>query len=127
MIVLDASVMIAVLDSADAHSGAARELLRSHAADRLVAHRINVAEVLVQPVRAQRAAQASATLAHLGIEYDDEPDHPLVLAELRANTGLPMPDCCVLHLAIRERAAIASFDERLVRAARGLGLQIAGN
>lgn len=124
MIVLDASVMIAVLDSADAHSAAARDVLRSHTADRLVAHRINVAEVLVQPVRAQRAAQASATLAHLGIEYLDEPDDPLVLAELRANTALPMPDCCVLHLAIRERAAVATFDQRLARAARGLGVVV---
>jgi predicted nucleic acid-binding protein len=124
VIVLDANVMIAVLDSADAHAPEARELLRTHASERLGAHRINVAEVLVQPSRAGHAEQASTALAQLGIEYLDGPDDPLELAELRAQTSLPMPDCCVLHAAIREGAALATFDARLAAAARAVGVRV---
>ncbi len=45
MIVLDASVMIAVLDSADPHFRRAKEFLASSLAERLMAHRLTLAEI----------------------------------------------------------------------------------
>ena len=43
------------------------------------------------------------------------------LATLRAETGLGLPDCCVLLAAEPTRAPIVSFDERLVSAAERRG------
>ena len=44
------------------------------------------------------------------------------LAVLRAETGLKLPDCCVLLVAQDVRATVVTFDDRLARAAAALGL-----
>ena len=124
MIVLDANVMIAILDSSDAHFQAAQRIFLNHTTERLVAHRITVGETLVQPARAGRTAAAVAALAMLGVGYLDEPDDPAELAKLRASSGLRLPDCCVLYAAIREGANLATFDARLARVAAEAGVQV---
>lgn len=53
MIVLDASVVIAHLSGRDAHHAAATAYLRELADERLVMHRLHLAEVLVGGVRAE--------------------------------------------------------------------------
>ena len=126
MIVLDANVMIAILDGSDAHYQAAQLIFLGHTTERLVAHRMTVGETLVQPARAGRAPAAAAALAMLGVGYLDEPDDPVELAKLRASSGLKLPDCIILHAALRERAKLATFDARLARVASGLGVQVAG-
>ena len=40
------------------------------------------------------------------------------LAYLRVVSGLKLPDCCVLNVAIRNHASIATFDDVLAAAAR---------
>lgn len=55
--------------------------------------------------------------------HDD--DEPLRLAELRATTGLKLPDCCVLDVAIHHRASLATFDLALAEAARKRGVPVA--
>jgi predicted nucleic acid-binding protein len=47
------------------------------------------------------------------------------LGELRATTGLKMPDCCVLYAAVRHNAAIATFDDALAKRAKNIGLTVA--
>ena len=126
MIVLDASVMIAILDGADTHFTAAQRVFLGHATERLAAHRLTVGEALVQPARAGRAVAAADALAMLGVGYLDEPDDPVTLAELRASSGLKLPDCVILHAAIREKAKLATFDARLANVASGLGVQVVG-
>jgi predicted nucleic acid-binding protein len=117
VIVLDANVMIAILDSSDAHFAAAKALFLDHATERLVAHRVTLAETLVQPARAAREQAAAAALDALGVARLDEPDDPVGLARLRAESGLRMPDSLVLHAAIRESAKLATFDARLAEVA----------
>lgn len=51
-------------------------------------------------------------------------DEPLRLAELRVTTGLKLPDCCVLDVAMTNRARLATFDRGLAAAARGLGVAV---
>jgi predicted nucleic acid-binding protein len=51
----------------------------------------------------------------VGVEIDDTPIDPLILATLRVRTGCKMPDCCVLASAATRNTAVASFDERLRR------------
>lgn len=48
--------------------------------------------------------------------YDD--GELLRLAELRASSGLKLPDCCVPDVAIHHQASLATFDDTLAAAAR---------
>lgn len=129
MIVLDASVLIAHFDATDSHHDRAGELLLL-AADQdrsLGVSPITLAEVLVGPARAGRTDQATAVLNQLRVCPVALPlDAPLRLATLRAATMLTMPDCCVLLAADQAADAIATFDDRLVDAARNHGLTVWG-
>ncbi len=124
MIVLDASALIAQLDSTDAHHQRARELLMDSSDQQLGASVITLAEALVSPCTRGRLDEAHNVLHELAVEpiglgADAAPS----LALLRAETGLRMPDCCVLHAAARTGAdTIATFDKRLARVARTRGL-----
>jgi len=115
MIVVDASVLIAFLDRADAHHEAAVEWL-ADATPPLVVHPITLAEVLVAPTRNGSAEQAWTVLQSIGVELHTEPTDPLELARLRVHTGLRMPDCCVVDAARQLGCLVATFDERLRRA-----------
>ena len=124
MIVADASVLIAHLDRNDPHHERAVRLLSQVAEWPLAASPITVAEVLVQPARVDRLGEARAALSSLAVtEIPLAADAADRLAALRADTGLKLPDCCVL-LAARDAPAeaVISFDERLLGVARGMGL-----
>lgn len=118
MIVLDASVLIAVLDQHDASHGRAQALLTDHLGDRLAMHVVTRAEVLVGPARTGRAPVAERQLDRLEIQIVDLPGgHAAELAQLRVDTGVKLPDCCVLLAASHLGATVATFDDRLARAA----------
>jgi predicted nucleic acid-binding protein len=84
------------------------------------------AEVLVVPARAGRRRAAEDILDQLSIGTWELPrDAAGQLAELRAHTGLRMPDCCVLLTAeINGPAELATFDERLAQAAAERGITV---
>ncbi|MEI4272486.1 PIN domain-containing protein [Klenkia sp. LSe6-5] len=127
MIAVDASVLIGQLAGSDAHHERASELLDEVRVRTLLAHQVTAAEVLVGGVRIGRGAEMSADLQRLGVEVVPTDDGaPLRLAELRVRTGLKLPDCCVLDVALQRRAALATFDDRLARVARGMGLDVVG-
>ena len=114
MIVVDASVLIAHLDERDALHEQAVERLLAAAGETLGASTLTLAEVFVGPARRGRLGDARAAITALEVE-----EIPLAsgaagdLATLRAETGLKLPDCCVL-LAARETGAsgVLTFDER---------------
>ena len=112
MIVVDASVLIAFLDPNDAHHSVAVEILED-ASPPLLVHPITAAEVLVAAVRNDVADAVWADLMAIGVEIDDTPIDPLLLANLRVKTGCKMPDCCVLSSAASRNTAVATFDEQL--------------
>lgn len=126
MIVLDASLLIAYLDGEDAHHGRAEELLAREIDDDFGANSLTLAEVLVAPVREDRLETVRAMLSDLEVQELPFPDDTAVkLAQLRATTGLKMPDCCVLLAAEHAGAArVASFDDRLTQAVRARNLEI---
>ena len=119
MIVVDANVLIAHLDERDALHEQAVERLLAAADEALGCSTLTLAEVLVGPARRGRLDDARAAMAALEVQ-----EIPLGtgaagdLATLRAETGLELPDCCVL-LAARDAHAsgIVTFDERLAAAA----------
>jgi predicted nucleic acid-binding protein len=128
VIVLDANVLIALLDPSDAHHDAADELMVTHAGRGLSVSPVTLAEFLVGPTLAGPPAvkHAEATMSALDVQQVPlDAESPLALARMRVETRLPMPDCCVLLAAQQVDGAVASFDTRLNSAARALGIQLA--
>lgn len=125
MIVLDASVLIAHLDATDVHHERAGAILRDAVEEPLGASPITLAEVLVGPARTGQVERGTAVLHELHVTsvrlLDDAPAR---LAVLRADTGLKLPDCCVLLAAEQTRGAVATFDDRLANAASEQGLAV---
>ncbi|MGH9055319.1 MAG: type II toxin-antitoxin system VapC family toxin [Acidimicrobiales bacterium] len=125
MIVLDADVLIGYLDNDDAHHDSAISLLEREIDDDFVASSLTLAEVLVGPTRAGRVLDAVHALRDLEVSEEPLPaDAAVKLAELRAATGLRMPDCCVLFAARERQARVASWDVKLKNAARKSGLTV---
>lgn len=118
MIVLDASVLIAFLDSDDTLHALAEDLFVREVDDEFAANSLTLAEVLVVPARVGKLKQVQAALNELEIhELPFPADGAVKLALLRAATGLKMPDCCVLLAAEEAPARVASFDSKLLEAA----------
>jgi predicted nucleic acid-binding protein len=127
VIVLDASVLIAYLDDDDAHHADAEHLLAQEVDDEFGANSLTLAEVFVAPARDDRLDRARAALRDL--EVDELPfraDTAVKLAQLRAQTRLKMPDCCVLLAAEPLRARVGTFDNRLAKAAATRNLETVG-
>ncbi len=125
MMVIDASVLIAYLDSNDAHHTRAEGLLAREIDDDFAANTLTLAEVLVMPARERRIETAREALEGLEVtELAFPGDAALKLAQLRAGTTLKMPDCCVLLAAEEVRARVATFDARLRASAEDRGLVV---
>jgi predicted nucleic acid-binding protein len=123
MIVLDASVLIAHLDPRDALHDAADERLLDAADQPFGASTITLAEALIAPLQTGTLRTTQAALKTLEVEELPLPRGAAEqLAALRADTGLKLPDCCVLLAAETTQGGVLTFDERLARAAAERGL-----
>jgi predicted nucleic acid-binding protein len=119
VITLDASVLIAHLNPHDAHHEPATALLLGADPGSMLVHTLTLAEVLVGGVRVGRGTQMRDDLTAAGITVaPTDPDEALRLAELRATSGLKLPDCCVLDVAAHHHTDLATFDTDLAAAAR---------
>lgn len=126
MIVLDASVLIGHFEPADAHHADATALLKAHLSDSFASSVVTLADVYVGASRAGQADRLDQLLAQLAVTSLELPASAAArLGELRAMTGLKMPDCCVLYTAERHNAAIATFDDTLADRATNIGLAVA--
>ncbi len=84
---------------------------------------ITMAEVLVGGVRTGQGALMRDDIQAAGIVVAPHDNgEPLRLAELRASSGLKLPDCCVLDVAIRHQASLATFGNALAAAATERGI-----
>lgn len=125
MIVLDASVLIALLDTDDLHHDRAFGLLSMLLDDRFAASPVTLAEVLVGPTRAGTVERVDAALRRLEVAtVPIDGSAPRRLAALRASTGLKLPDCCVLLAAEVVDGPLATFDDKLAAAARAVGFDV---
>lgn len=126
MITLDSSVVIAHLSPQDPHHQAASAYLEASGTEDLLMHSLNLAEVLVGGARAGRAREMLDDLLAIGIRVAERPDdEALRLANLRAGSGLKLPDCCALDTALFAGSTLATFDEHLAEAARRRHLSVA--
>ena len=125
VIVLDASVLIAYLEGEDEHHDAAEGLLTREIDDDFGANSLTLAEVFVAPARDDRLDEVRMTLRELEVEELLFPgDTAVKLALLRSETGLKMPDCCVLLAAEHLGARLASFDDGVRKAAVERNLEV---
>lgn len=125
-VVLDACVLIAHFDADNVHHERATKLLEGIADRHLEISTLTLAEVLVGAVRNGTERQVEQFLQDLNVTtrgFGGAMDAQ-VLASLRAYSGLKMPDCMVLHLASSPWADVATFDDRLARAARAHNLLV---
>ena len=126
MIILDASVLIAHLESSDSHHDRATDILLENCDDEFASSTVTLAEVLVGAILAGRGEPARDALAELQIQTIGlAADAAWELAQLRVRTGLKLPDCCVLYAArLQSPAQVATFDARLAAGAATLGIAI---
>lgn len=121
-LILDASVLIALLDAADAHHE--RSIDDVEAADRagreLLVPASAYSEALVAFARADRVDDARKAVVSMGLEIT-----PLTsevaeqAAQLRArHERLRLPDAMVLATACELEGELLSYDDRLSRLAR---------
>jgi predicted nucleic acid-binding protein len=110
--VLDAGVVIAILDSSDSHHVVARQVVARamNRGDRLVIPASAYAEVLVAPYGwgAQAVATVEAFLAAVPVIVEPATrEVAAVAAELRSRHGrrLPLPDALVVATAVALSAA----------------------
>lgn len=123
MIVIDANVLIAHVESTDANNARAFRLLQTVQAQPLGVSPITLAEVLVRPTKVGRLAEVQPALRALRLREVSLGKYASArLALLRTETGLRMPDCCVLLAAEDcEATGILTLDDRLRAQAKRLG------
>ncbi len=114
--VLDTDVVIAALDRADAHHGAAAAAFERFSAEgvELLLCTVNYAEALVRPATDERSLRAAVdAIASLGIRLL-APDATLARnAARRRALGVSLADGFALATAERADADLASFDKRV--------------
>lgn len=124
-VVLDAGVLIALYDDSDAHHKWAIDFLINTSERQLLMSSVNYAEVIVQPVARGLLPKLTEGIKGLGIKIASVGEESVVpLAQVRAKTALPMPDCCLIELAQKKHAAIATTDKAAAKGASGLGLAV---
>jgi predicted nucleic acid-binding protein len=129
-VVLDADVLIGALDGSDQHHAQARSLFTGwHERDdtRLISV-VNLSEVLVAPaVDKERLRAARAAIAALGISVHQPSEAVGVeAARLRHSYPISLPDAYCLATADHTGSSLATFDEKIHRAAQAEGIELAG-
>ena len=124
---LDADVLIGALDGDDAHHDRARELLTGwrQQEDAVRISVVNLAEVLIGPASdPARLATARQAIAALGVAVH-LPSEAIGVeaARLRHRHPVSLADAYCLATAKRTSSSLASFDPRVLKAARREGLE----
>jgi predicted nucleic acid-binding protein len=127
-VVLDADVVIGALDGSDPHHTHARRLFRGwqkQETARLISV-VNLTEVLIAPAADRnRLRTAREAIAALGVQVHRPGEAVGVeAARLRSTHPISLPDAYCLTTARYADAAVASFDEKVVRAAEREGIAL---
>lgn len=124
VVVLDANVLIALFDSADAHHEWALQFMLDHVDAEFSLSALTWAECLVHPARSGTLDRFIELVAPLQLDIEEFTELDAVqLAQIRSDHRLRMPDAVVLHTAMRRRATIATNDAALAQAAQSAGVR----
>lgn len=129
-VVLDADVLIGALDGSDPHHAQARALFTrwQERDDTRLISVVNLSDVLVAPAAdRQRLRAAREAIAVLGVAIH-QPGEVIGVeaARLRGSHPISLPGAYCLATAHHTGGALASFDEKILRAARAEGIALAG-
>jgi predicted nucleic acid-binding protein len=125
VVVLDASALIALATSKDAHHKWALEMFRDTASFNLQITALSQAEAMVHPARNGKLDKFQKLISALGVEVTPiEGGDAAKLTNLRVSTSLKMPDVCVLNQAINVKGSIATTDKELAKAAKSKGVGV---
>jgi predicted nucleic acid-binding protein len=121
-LVLDAGVLIGLLNPADVHHAAAAAVF-ADPDQRFLVHTLNLAEALVGPERARRGLEVFDDLRRLGVEpVSLGSNEALLLAHARAEYRLRMPDTCALATALHFGAQLVTYDDQVRSVTARLGI-----
>ena len=128
-LVLDADVLIGALDGSDAHHSRACALFtawHTQGTTPLISI-VNLSEVLIAPAAdKQRLRRAREAIAALGVAIH-RPSEAIGIdaARLRCVHPISLPDAYCLATARQVGASVASFDQKIIRAARAERIRLA--
>lgn len=121
-LILDASVLVGLLDSADAHHTEAVDTVEAadRAGETLLVPASAYSEALVAFARTNRISDAREAIIAMGISVVDLNQAIAErAAELRANHNrLRLPDAIVLATARELHAPLLTYDDKLARTAK---------
>lgn len=129
-VILDADVLIGALDGSDPHHSHARALFtawQERDESRLMSV-VNLSEVLVGPAADREGLRAARqAIVALGVAVH-RPGEAIGVdaARLRRDHPISLPDAYCLATARHTGSALASFDQRVQRAARAERIALAG-
>jgi predicted nucleic acid-binding protein len=128
-VVLDADVVIGALDGSDPHHEQARALFTGwqERGDTRLISVVSLTEVLVAPAADRRRLRgAREAIAALGVAVQ-QPGEAIGVeaARLRSTHPISLPDAYCLATAHHAGAALASFDEKVLQAARAEQIALA--
>jgi predicted nucleic acid-binding protein len=128
-IVLDADVLIGALDGSDSHHARARAFFTEweERGDTRLISVVNLTEVLVAPAaERERLRVARQAIAALGVAIH-QPGALVGVeaARLRSAHPISLPDAYCLATANHVGGSVASFDEKILRAARSAEIPLA--
>jgi predicted nucleic acid-binding protein len=126
---LDADVLIGALDRNDRHHLRARELLTNWRDDQdaYAVSVVNLTEVLIAPsADVGKLAAAREAIAALGVTVH-QPNEAIGVeaARLRQRHPISLPDAYCLATAKQTGSTLASFDQRILKAARRERVEVA--
>lgn len=123
-IVLDSSVVIALLTPLDKHHTAAREAV-AETEERLMISTITLTEVLVKPAKLSHKAcreMAEDISKQFGEPINLSSEIAELAASIRASTGLTIPDAIISATATAAKATLWTCDARLAKLHKGARL-----
>lgn len=121
LVLLDSSVLIAILNPRDKHHQVAIDSYSS--ADQYQISAISLTEVMPAAIKTGRAGavrQKLEEIARVVVDLDSEIGHRA--AEVRVETGLKTPDAIVSATALATKAQLWTFDGKLAKAHKGARL-----
>lgn len=125
-LLLDADVLIGALDAHDAHHAHARARFTQwhHDQDAVAISAVNLTEVLIAPsADAAKLTAARRAISALGVTVH-QPSEAIAVeaARLRQRHTVSLPDGYCLAAAKHTGSTIASFDQRILKAAQREGI-----
>lgn len=127
-LLLDADVLIGALDEHDGHHAHARALFTRwhHDQDAVAISAVNLTEVLIAPsADAAQLTAARRAIGALGVTMH-QPNEAIAVdaARLRQQHAVSLPDSYCLATAKHTGSTIASFDQKIVKAAQREGIAV---